>query len=108
MTFAVIEDDFKEPLSLCKVRLDQMRSPVAVFNALQIAIGRAVLNGPIAFVRLREINIVRIFRRVFVDDGVAFVVPALADQPGKHALRIVGIGNATFGRLAVERGDVVF
>src|SRR6266498_1169236 len=57
----------------------------------------------------RDINPGRVFRLVLVEDGVALVVVALADQPAKDAGRVVGVGGGDPGpgTTAVECCDVV-
>src|SRR6516162_1295076 len=107
MSFVVVEHDFKEPGELSEIGLDQQRRRVAVTDALEIPAGRAADIAAIALVRLCEVDAGRIFGSIVVEDGVAFVVLALANEPAENTLRILRIGNTALDAIAVERGDVV-
>ena len=41
VALVVVEDHLEHPLVCVRIRLDQARDPVAVFDALQVAVGRA-------------------------------------------------------------------
>jgi hypothetical protein len=101
VAFVVVEDHFEHPLGLCQVGLDQLGAPVPVLDTLHVAVGGA---HAVALVRLHAIDVRVVLRRVLIDDGVAPVVAALADQPREHA---TGIANAALWGLAVQRRDVV-
>ena len=57
----------------------------------------ARLRCPILLVRLRQIDLIRVFLLVFVDHDVAFVVVAFANLPAENAAQIVRIGDARVG-----------
>src|SRR5437667_12839428 len=84
VALVVIEDDFEHPGRLAQVRLDETRDAIPVLDALQIAVGRA---HAVALVGLAAIDVILVFCRVLVDDGVALVVVARADEPTEDAGR---------------------
>src|SRR5882762_663524 len=53
------------------------------------------------------INICIVLRCVGVDDSVALVVVALADEPGENPPRLSRIGDRAFRRFAIKSGDVI-
>src|SRR5207244_316944 len=55
-----------------------------------------------------EVDIRGIFGNVGIDDSVALVVLALADEPREDARGIIRIGNTALCRHAVEGRDIVF
>src|SRR5262245_59917607 len=76
---------------------------------MTLAVGRA---HPITFIGPARIDVVRVFFRVLVDDGIAFVVVALADQPAEDARRscrsrVFWIKDTGVVVLPVDRRDVV-
>ena len=105
----VVEDHFEHPGREGQVRLDETRGTVPVLDAFQVAVGRA---HAVALVGLASIHIVGVLCCVFVDDGVALVVVALADEPAEDARRIGWrrthwIEDAGIVVLSVQRGYVV-
>src|ERR1041384_2051760 len=106
MSFVVIEDEFKQPFSFGKIRLDEVRCSVAVLDSLYVTVGRATPITAICFACGRWIDLTRILRHVFEDDCVTFVIASLANQPGEYSLRIVRIGDAAFHRRTIRCGDV--
>jgi hypothetical protein len=64
--------------------------------------------APIGFIRLRKIEIDGVFRHVFIDNAVPFVVARLTDQPGENVSRIERVGNARFRVLTINRQQVIF
>ncbi len=112
IVFAVVEDHLEAPIrgKRCGRRggeVGKVGRAVAVENPLQVRVGRAGQVGAIPLVCLREIHAVRIFALVAVDDDVARVVVAFADQPSENACGIVWIGDAGVPIPAVPRRDVV-
>ena len=85
MPFLIVEDHLEQPLSECQIVLNKLRDAVPVFDALEVAIGRP---HTISLVGLASIDVFIILRCVFVDDGVALVVVALADEPAEDTRRI--------------------
>src|ERR1035441_2627630 len=79
---------------------------VAVLDPFQVAVRRA---DAIALVGIAPVDVVVVFGRVFIDDGVAFVVVALADQPAEDVTRVCapGIGDAGVSVPAVQGSHVV-
>ena len=57
--------------------------------------------------RLSQVNIRRVLGLIFVNDGVAFVVVARADEPTVDTPGVARVGDAATGRFAVQGGDVV-
>ena len=92
---------------LAGLKIRQIGRAVAVEHTFEVAVGRAARVASIALVGLGEVNAIGVFRFVSVDDDVALVVVALADEPGKDASRIGRIADAALPRLAVPGGDVV-
>ena len=84
MAFVVVKYDLEEPGRQRQVRLDEARDAIAVSNPLQVAIGRA---GAIALVGQRQVDPVVVLGRVLVDDRVALVVVARADEPAEDTCR---------------------
>lgn len=86
----------------------QVRLAVAVACSFQVAIGSPGLNRPVPFIGLGEIEVVRMFFIVSIDDNIALVVIARTDHPAENVGWISRIEDATFRCLAVPSGDVVF
>lgn len=99
VAFVVVEDDFEHPCVGRKPgRVDDLPGgcvavgrAVAVLDALQVAIGRP---HAVALVGLAAIDVIVALCRILVDDGIALVVVALADEPGEDAGGIGRIGDA--------------
>ena len=106
-TLAVIERDLEQPRQLRDIGFDEARRLVAVADAREIAIGRARQVAAVAFAGHRQVDRRRVFGNVVVDDAVALVVAALADQPTEDAGRILGVRDAALRGLAIEGRDVV-
>src|SRR5262249_2115666 len=86
-----------------------IRRAIAVLDALEVAISRAYA---VALVGLCAIDVVVVLLGVLVDDSVALVVVALADQPAEDTsgmLRIRGrrVEDSGLRSLTVKRRDVV-
>ena len=86
-------------------RVDEQRLSVAVADGFQIAVCGA---HAIALVDMGEIDVVVVLGDVLIDDRVALVVVALTDQPTEDVAWVGRVGDARFGRAAVDREDVVF
>src|SRR5258706_182701 len=106
--FAIIENHLKHPLHLREIWLNQPGNAVAIFNTLEIAIGRPTWSGAIFFLNLGEIDILRIFCFIFVDDGIASIVVTFADQPAKNARGILGVRDSGICLPAIKSSDVLF
>ena len=110
VALVVVEDHFEHPGRLGQVRPgSRSRDAIPVLDALQIAVGRA---HAVALVGLAAIYVVVVLCRVLVDDGVALVVVARADEPTEDARRVGrrrvrGIEDAGVVVLPVQRGHVV-
>src|SRR5262249_57147528 len=109
---AVVEYNFEAPIGrqsgrLLRIQVRKIWYAVGVPDALQIAVGGARLIRAIAFVSSRCCNPIRVFGVVLVADDVTLVVIALANQPGKDASRIGGVGKAGLPGLAVPGGGCV-
>ena len=108
---SVVEDDFEEPLGRlspglpCSERMIHVGPGVPVTDAFEIPVRLAAFRGAIALMGLRQIDSIIALFLVGIQDGVALVVIALADEPGKN---LGWVGDAAVGGLAVQRGDVIF
>src|SRR5215208_2227295 len=107
MSLAVVENYLEEPAHRGELGFDQAGWSVTVFDPLEATVPRAAVVRPICLVRLEQANARRVFGHIFVEDGVALVVVALADQPTEYTRRIGRIGYTALCRFAVEGGDVV-
>ena len=118
VALAVVEHDLEHPARVAEVRrgymglaeaglgrVDEQRLSVAVADGFQIAVCGA---HAIALVDLGEIDVVVVLGDVLIDDCVALVVVALTDQPTEDVAWVGRVGDARFGRAAVDREDVVF
>ncbi len=128
VVLAVVEDQLEVPgvaavgcvgvvgLGPGGVRVEgrEVGGAVPVADALEVALGRAGLDAAVALVGSRG-RVARsvledlrgVLGAVAVDDDVALVVVALADQPAEDMACVRGVGNAALGGLAVPGGDVV-
>ncbi len=107
VVLTVVEDDLEHPIRARHIRLDQCRRPVAVPDSLRVLLRTAAGHGSIGLVRSREVDAGAVFRFVAVDNRVALVVEALADQPAEDARRIHRVGDAALGGPPVQRRDVL-
>ena len=64
-------------------------------------------SNTVAFVCAHPVDEDVVFGWVLVDDGVALVVVALANEPGEYVALVLRVKNARVLGLAVEGGDVV-
>nr|WP_050991636.1 hypothetical protein [Sinorhizobium fredii] len=76
MAFVIIEDRLEQPFCLAEVGVSEPREAIAVLYSLQIAIGG---SRSVTLIRLQNINIVAVFRRIVVDDCIALIVKTLAN-----------------------------
>src|SRR5204862_279538 len=79
MTLVVVEHYLEQPPGRVQVRLDQARDHVSVLDAFQVAIGRTGRRSAVSLVGLGEINPMRVFFLVTVDNGISLIVIALAN-----------------------------
>ena len=83
---AVIKHNLEAPISgqghrCVRSEIWKIRSTVAIENVLEVPLGGTRRIAAVALVCLGEINPRRVLRLILIDDNVALVVIALADQP---------------------------
>src|SRR5437588_6581531 len=104
--FTVIEDQLETPVAWqCNrrfgIQIREIGCAVPIKEMFEIAVGGTGRVRSIVLVGLGEINSIRIFQFVLINNHVALVVIALADQPGEDAGGISWVGDPALRGLAV-------
>src|SRR4051794_33954547 len=100
VAFVVVEHDLEEPRRGGEIRLNEPRDAIAVLDALQIPVSRAVA---VALIGQCPVDPGIVLRRVLVDNRVALVVVARADQPCEDPrwMRRIAVGWIEDARIVV-------
>ncbi len=101
VALVVVEHHLEQPVGRGDLGPHRPGGRVAVPDPGEVAVGAA---RAVALARPRGVDVAVVLGHVLVDDGVALVVVALADQPAEHA---GALGDRAPRRAAVDRGDVV-
>src|ERR1043166_8465027 len=104
----IVEDYFEQPRCLAQIRLHETGYAIAVFDALDVAIGDA---HPIALARLAAVYVFFALSCVFISDSIAFIIIAFTYVPREDARRvgrkrILRIEDAAIVVLAVQRRHI--
>src|SRR5215813_7882007 len=81
--FVIVKDSLEHPVCEIEVWLDQPRNAVPVLDTSQLAIGSPLAA---AFVNFALIHVVIVLRDVLIDNGIAFIIVALANEPTEYSL----------------------
>lgn len=103
----VVKDNLEHPAGFGEIRLNKPGNEVVVLDTFEQAVCGSRQLSTILFAGRGSVDVLRILGLIAINNGVAFVVVALADQPLENSAGVVGIGNAAFGCRPVQSGDIV-